>query len=200
MDDLPWSRFSAVAIGPSLLHPCLHSACNNHYHAMLLTLKQLHRHGYRRVGLVLDPRVDERHQQKYQAAFWHHTRRLGLPAINPLLTSEYEVAEFRRWWRREKPDAVLSDDEAVLAKLERMQLNAPRDLGFACLSLDTRPGVAGVDTAPESIAGFAVERLAAMLVCGETGIPEVPTSTMLNGLWVEGRTLRSVPADPDLVG
>lgn len=66
--ELPWERFSCVAIGPSLVSPALHGACGDQYQAAMLALQRLTQFGYRRVGLPIDPDADRRHQGKYQAA------------------------------------------------------------------------------------------------------------------------------------
>lgn len=188
--DLRWDEFAGVAIGPSLVHPTLHSACNNHYQSMLLALDELQTRGYRRVGLVLDPQVDQRHQRKYFAAFSVHG---SGQVVTPLLVSSLDDHGLSDWLERERPDAVVAHDESVKEALCRLRKRVPRDIGFVSL-IRQNPELSGIDTSPEMIAGLAVDRLVGMLHEGETGVPELPTCTMLNGRWVDGTSVRARPA------
>jgi LacI family transcriptional regulator len=193
--ELAWDKFSAVAIGPSLARPVLHSTCNNHYQSMLLALKELRIRGYRRIGLVLDPNVDERHQQKYQAAFWTYTRlNHNELTVEPLISTSLTDLLLQQWLDRVKPDVVLAHDDTVLESIKRLGHRVPRDIAFANLILGSRQDIAGIDTAPEQIAALAVDRLASLLHEAETGLPEMPTCTMLQGAWLDGATVRPVPS------
>jgi LacI family transcriptional regulator len=183
--ELPWEHFSSVSIGPSLTHPVLHSACNNHYQSLLLAMERLEANGYHRVGLVLDPEVDRRHQQKYQAAFF-----MAKPpdAPRPLVATVPSDAELLAWLAAECPDAVLSSDDALLGRLQRLGAAIPGKIGFASLIRTEREGVSGIETWPEQIAGAAVSRLQQMLFENETGVPELAECVMLPGVWVDGET------------
>jgi LacI family transcriptional regulator len=190
--ELAWNKFSSVAIGPSLAWPVLHSTCNNHYQSMLLALTELQARGYRRIGLLLDPVVDERHQQKYQAAFWTYSRiNANAITVEPLITASLTNRLLQQWLDRVSPDVVLAHDETVLESIERLRYQVPRDIAFANLILGTRKDVAGIDTAPEQIAALAVDRVASLLHEAETGLPETSTCTMLQGTWLDGATVRT---------
>lgn len=185
--DLPWDRFSCVAIGPSLVSPALHSACGDQYQAAILALQRLARIGYRRIGLLLDPEADRRHQGKYQAAF-AITRTAKAP--RPLVASQPSDGDIRAWLRREKPEVVVSESDANYDRLRRLGMRVPRKIGYASLVRSGRKEISGVETFPEQIAGAAVIRLQQMLNDNETGVPELPTCTFLPGKWVDGATTR----------
>lgn len=187
--ELPWDRFSCVAIGPSLVSPVLNSACGDQYQAVMLALERLRLLGYRRIGLLIDPDADRRHQGKYQAAI-AFTATAKTP--RPLVASEPSDDDLRAWLRRHKPDVVISDVDANLDRLVRLGVRVPQEIGFASLVRSGRKEISGVETFPEQIAGAAVQRLQQMLYENETGVPELPTCTFLSGKWVDGDTTRQL--------
>ena len=189
---LRWEEFSSVAIGPSLVRPVLHSACNNHYQSMLLALTRLRERGYRRIGLVLDPEVDRRHQQKYQAAFYMEQRSFPTTEarIPPLLTGELTDAVVGRWLTKSRPDVVLGHTDRLWPIIDRLNQRRSTRVAFVSLICNARGRIAGIDTDPERIAAAAVERLNLLLAANETGIPSAPSCLMLDGVWVEGGTIR----------
>jgi len=184
---LPWERFSCVAIGPSLAEPALHSACGDQYQAMILALGHLARRGYRRVGLLLDPEADRRHQRKYQAAF---AITAAARSPRPLIATHPTDSEIRGWLLHEKPDVVLSSEDAVCDRLAGLGLAVPGRIGFASLVRSGRKEISGVETFPEQIAAAELNRLQQLLYENETGVPELPACSMLPGAWVEGTTIR----------
>lgn len=192
--EFPWENFSAVAIGPSLVAPALHSVLNNHYQSMLLALENIAAAGYRRIGLILDPEVDRRHQQKYLAALTIFQTRNRRGAVPPLLSGKPAPGEIRRWLKQHAPDAVLGHDDAVLDWLRGAGIRVPERVAFASLSRGTRRETTGVEAFPEAIAAAAVNRLHQLLQENETGAPELPTCLMLNGIWIAGETLPPRPA------
>lgn len=190
--ELPWERFSCVAIGPSLVDPVLHSSCGDQYQAMVLALDRLRRLGYRRVGLILDPEADRRHQGKYQAAL-AITAPPGAP--RPLIASQPTDAEVRAWLRSQKPDVVISNEDSTFDRLVALGMSVPGKIGFASLVRSGRKEISGVETFPEHIAAAAINRLQQMLYENETGVPERPACVMLPGAWVDGATTRSAAGE-----
>ncbi|MBE7539227.1 MAG: LacI family DNA-binding transcriptional regulator [Opitutaceae bacterium] len=185
--QLPWARFSCVAIGPSLIAPVLNSACGDQYQAIMLALERLRLMGYRRIGLMVHPDADRRHQGKYQAAVAFTATRETPP---PLVAEDPSDDDLRGWLRRHRPDVVISDVDANYDRLTSLGLRVPQDLGFASLVRSGRREISGVETFPEQIAGAAVLRLQQALYGNETGVPELPSCTFLPGKWVDGSTTR----------
>lgn len=182
---LPWERFSCVAIGPSLIDPVLNSASGDQYQAIMLAIERLRRLGYRRIGLLLDPDADRRHQGKYQAAIAISSPS-GSPA--PLVARNPDDDMIKAWLRRQKPDVVISDVDANLDRLRGLGCAVPAKIGFASVVRSGRGEISGVETFPEQIAAAAVNRLQHMLYENEVGVPSLPSCTMLPGSWVDGAT------------
>lgn len=186
--ELPWQRFSCVAIGPSLVSPVLNSACGDQYQAIMLALERLRFLGYRRIGLLIHPDADRRHQGKYQAAI-AYTATPETPT--PLVSANPGDAELRAWLKRYRPDVVISDVDSNFDRLVRLGMRVPQRIGFASLVRSGRREISGVETYPEQIAGAAVLRLQQMLYENETGIPDLPSCSFLPGKWVNGSTTRA---------
>ena len=85
---------------------------------------------------------------------------------------------------------MISDVDANFDRLIQLGVRVPEKIGYASLVRSGRKEISGVETFPEQIAGAAVTRLQQMLYENETGVPELPTCTLLPGRWVEGETVR----------
>ena len=191
--EFPWERFSAVAIGPSLLAPALHGACNNHYQSMLLALEHTTAAGYRRIGLILDPEVDQRHQQKYLAAFtmFQMSKLNAQTRLPPLLITNPSAAEVSRWLEAHAPDVVLCNDDGGRDWLGRGGAAVSEQVGFVSLIRGGNKAIAGIETFPDQIAAVAINRLNQLLHDNETGVPPLQTCVMLSGNWVAGATCQN---------
>ena len=110
----------------------------------------------------------------------------------PLLCQGPELTNLRTWFESEKPDAIVvaGDVEAKVVARD-LDLSIPGPIGFASASKSGPSIFAGMEERPAEIGSTAIGLLASMIQRGERGIPLVPTVTMIKGLWVEGRSVRS---------
>jgi len=68
-----------------------------------------------------------------------------------------------------------------------MGLSIPRDVAFVDVFLENPDGTtAGVRQNHETVGAVAVEILAAQLQYNKFGIPEIPTTTFVEGTWFGG--------------
>lgn len=187
---MPWDRFSAVAIGPSLVHPQLHTARTNHYQVIQLALERLRALGYHRIGFVVDLQVDRRHQKRFEAAFYLDQLEHAKPKerLAPLIENQFTPDRLRSWLIKKKPEVIIHHDDKLLAAIEALGFSVPHDFGFVSLNRLGDPRVSGVEIPPEDIAASAVDRLDLMLRENETGVPERPTSIIIDGMWFAGAT------------
>ena len=189
---LDWSRFAAITFGRTLASPVFHNVDNDHFRSLAVLMRQLKRLGYRRPGFASWPRIHESNDRAWTAAFGAYQ---GLPPrdqIPVFMHQPWTPEAFRQWFLDYKPDVVVTHDETLLGWIENWGLKVPRDVGFVLAAKhgEASPRCSGIDENSEMVAEVAVNVLVDMINRGETGIPRQPISTMVEGRWIEGDTLR----------
>jgi hypothetical protein len=98
-----------------------------------------------------------------------------------------------KWFRAEKPDAVIAAHDFACRNIAT-SLRQPLSgrVGFVSANKEGGSIIAGIEERPEEIGASAIDQLAAMTLRGERGVPTVPKTTMVEGEWVEGRSIRLV--------
>lgn len=189
---LEWSRFSTVVIGYSVASPTLHMVCPNQYRSMKLAMERLIERQYGRIALVMLRASDERVDHNWLAGYLVMQQALA-PAdrLQPLLLERWDEKQFVAWLRREKPDAVLSKCAEVLPALRRMGFRLPQDLGVAFLTrVKSSREMAGIDERPLEVGAAAIDYLVGLQRQNERGVPNRPRRLLIEGEWVDGRTVR----------
>jgi len=192
--QLPWKDFPAVCIGLSHTRPRLHLTAHHHCRSARLAVDQLVRRGYRRIGLILLARANERVEHGWLGGYLaeEHGSRSFPP---PLILRRWDVTQIRRWYRRHRPDAIITRHLELPETLEKMGVVVPDDVGVAFLSVPTRSGdLAGIDENAQAVGAGAMAMVADMITRGEKGIPAAPQRLLFEGAWVDGRTVRPLPA------
>ncbi|HEY0945321.1 MAG TPA: LacI family DNA-binding transcriptional regulator [Opitutaceae bacterium] len=195
--QLDWSRFASVGI--SVPQPSLNLAtvCNDHYFSSLQVVRECHRRGYRRPGLVMLRGHNERFQGRWTAGYLvARTFLSDLASIPPLLIESWkETARILKWIRRERIDVLVGAGMENLETLVKgAGLRVPEDIGLAALSVPA-PGHAhaGVYQNGRLIGENAMDLLISMVERNERGLPLQAVTMMVEGCWNEGRTLRPRP-------
>ncbi len=194
LTNLDWSNFSGIYTDYIIEHPALHSVSPDHYRSLLAALQRLVDLGYRQPGIYLQKHQDERLQFRWGAAFRvFQDNHPEIKAMPPLIVDTYSKDDFVRWFKRHKPDVVLSHNGEALDWMESCGARVPENAGFVCLNvwMKTRP-CAGLDLQPRTLGARATELLISQLQHNETGIPEWPSTTTIPARWVEGPTLRDL--------
>ena len=189
---LDWTQYAGVYTDYVIERPALHCVCCNHYRSTMSLIARLIERGYRRPGLYVEIGRDQRTQHRFSAAFRSSQETCaGLEIVPPLIVAGRDRAEFEAWFRRHKPDVVLSHFTEIIEWMEACGARVPQTHGFASLNLlyKTRP-CAGLDQQPRELGARAVEMLIAQLQRNERGVPAWPTTTTIPARWVEGPTIR----------
>ena len=199
-----WSKFSAVTIDAFPQERTLHSVSNDRFAAMRLAMRHVKAAGYRRVGLALPAQWDASADLAWSAGFLVEQRSVPLAdQVPPFIFPEAEPdstktqvdllasrAAFEDWWDRFRPDALISTEAFVKPHLDAMGVSIPRDLAFADLSVQHSDGaLAGVRQNRHRVGEVAIEILARQLQQNVFGIPEFPTSTLVENTWLDGASL-----------
>ncbi len=179
---------TGVTIGTSFHHPVMHRVSPNHFQGAQLACDQLRAKGFRRIGFVLSPEMDERVDGKWLGAFL--ARQHAWPVserVPPLLAGSDGEMEFKKWRARHLPDVFLIAEAHVLSWLQTTTKGGSDDIPVTWLVIETVARKAwGIDYQAERIGGAAVELLLGQIHRNERGSPAVPHTVLLDGVWVEG--------------
>jgi LacI family transcriptional regulator len=111
--------------------------------------------------------------------------------VRPLISHEHDRAKFVAWFTRHRPDVVIvSQAKPVRGWLAELGAEVPRDVGLVELRCyDPAADHAGVYYDPAKTGALALEMLIGMMHRQERGVPEIPHEVLLQGVWIEGKTL-----------
>ncbi|WP_043581983.1 LacI family DNA-binding transcriptional regulator [Geminisphaera colitermitum] len=187
----PWQDFAAVTFGYSIVEPKLHSVASAQYRAAFATTKEVLARGYKRVGLSMEAGHDQRTDHNYLAGYLAAWELYGKGRHVPVC-AEWQS---RSWFERHRPDVILTPVYSGWEKvLETLGVKVPDEVGIACPSLaSSDETVSGMREDNEQIGAAAVDFLVSALHRGERGIPAHPQRVLVEGTWVEGKTLRPRP-------
>ncbi len=192
--SFPWEHYSCVTLGYSLAKPQFHTVATSQYKAALMTMRELKKLGYQRIGFVFSANYNERSDFNSLAGFLVESFDLRSSMLHArMLTAGYQddPGLFLNWFKKNAIDAIVTPHLRIVEILDACGLNAPRDLGVACLSLDTPDGpLSGVYENPLEVGKAAVDFLVPMVQRGERGIPKIPQRLHIQGTWIPGKTVR----------
>lgn len=186
-----WTQFASVALGYSIVDPPLHRIVLNVTQAMLDTVRQLKRLGFRRMALHLEVQHNERSGRLYPMAFWEFQKTLPESLrIEPLFYRRWNKTEFMRFVKTFEPDVILSDHDSALQALREGGFDVPGDIGFVHLTRHGGPlSYTGVRYDGQLVGAAAIDLVIEQLQNDETGPPTVPKTVVIEGEWVEGATV-----------
>jgi len=201
-----WQNFCGVKIDYFPHQPVLFNVTNNQCDIIRLAMQKAAHAGYSRIGFVMHRGWDHSVDHLWTAGFLceqqHYPASDRVPAfifpepepIDAWLNESVapvavEPLAFERWFNRHRPDVIISKGSFVLQQLKAMGLSIPRDVAFVDVFLENPDGTtAGVRQNHETVGAVAVEILAAQLQYNKFGIPEIPTTTFVEGTWFGGLT------------
>jgi len=192
IEDFPWSRYAGVYGDYIIDRPPLHSVCPGHFRAMVMLLQKLESLGYRRAGLVLEQSQDSRLFNQWEAAFTTYNQHNDhIENVPPMIATKVVRADFMDWFRRERPDVVISHHFVVTDWMAACGAKVPETHGYCCLNtkLNTVP-CAGIDLQPELLGARGIELVVAQLLRNEYGAPKFASNTSVPARWIDGPTLR----------
>jgi LacI family transcriptional regulator len=181
-----WSRFAAIKIDYFPHHPGLHNVTNNQFQIIRLAMQKVREAGYRRIGMVMDEGWDITVDHRWQAGYtWEQQFHAVCDRIPPYLLPNKIL--FRDWLEKYRPEVIISKAEFVQPLFAQLNLSVPRDINFVDIFLENCPGkIAGVRQNHKTVGALAMELIASQLQQNKFGIPEIPTTTFVEGTWFDG--------------
>jgi LacI family transcriptional regulator len=193
--QLNWASIIAVATTTTANPLNLHRVLPHNFYNLEMLMQALVDRSFKRVGLLY---WDKLEQRQMWAATSVYARYAFLEAkVEPLPPFQWHWREddgLRRqrlaaWMQRTQPEIVLGFNRYCLDLLQEVSgLRVPEDLGFASYG-DCDAGLAGIDQYPKRVGAAAIDLLSAHVQRSETGLPQHPKTTLIEGCFVEGTTL-----------
>jgi len=178
---LDWTRFFGVALDHSLTGVSVHRVTDHHAADMATALGRVKEAGWRRPGLVLDPRNNDRTLEMRLGAYLARVTHDFPEAPPPLLVASgtQRLAAVRGWMKTHRPDGILSTErglEDVIGK------ETPLVSLTNYTQAEKHPGIL--------IDGEGVGRTAAFLLFSllenpRTGTGLRPQTILIEGRWQE---------------
>lgn len=181
-----WDKFTAVKIDYFPHRPVLHNVTNSQLQIVRLAMQQTIAAGYSRIGFVMDEGWDISVDHLWLAGYlWEQQRLPKADRLPPFLMPGEQ--SFADWYKQNRPEVIISKASFVLPQLEALGLQVPRDVAFVDIFLEEFDGkVAGVRQNHRVVGEIAVEILAGQLQQNKRGVPEIATTTFVDGTWFPG--------------
>jgi DNA-binding LacI/PurR family transcriptional regulator len=193
---LRWEHFASVRLGVPLPALTLTTVCNDHYFSVVQVVRECHRLGYRRPGLVALRGHLERFHGRWEGGMLVSRHLLsGLrPTASLRLESWEDLTPLGPWLKREQPDVIISPSADVLQPhLRRLKYAVPRQVGLASLACPRQgDALSGTWQNGALIGATGMDTLISMLERNERGLPAQAHTVMVEGIWNPGRTLRKL--------
>lgn len=195
-----FDHYAIVTQGVSVRTMC-HRVVNNAYNDTRQVLNRVFQMGYRRPGLILSNYEHQRGAHANLSAYvgwWQHhlgTRR----AIPVLRLDTIDSKLVLRWLKAHVPDVVIivHDANAISAFnaiLKENRIRVPADLGVAALTQILQGSrLSGIEEDQPLMGAWAIELLVSRIMNRDLGIPKKPRIEMIEGIWVDGGSLRPQP-------
>ncbi len=212
---LDWEHFAGVKIDFFPHKPALHNVTNNQSAIIRLAMRRTMAAGYKRIGFVMHRGWDHSVDRFWSAGFLveqdslpeeHRIPMCLFPEAEPvhlwINQSQGEIScspkIFKQWFNKWKPEVIISRGAFVLPRLEEMGLRVPEDVAFVDVFNEDQTGeIAGVRQNHRAVGAIAVQTLAGQLTQNRRGIPTIPTTTFVDGTWVDGKSLPPPPAEDE---
>ncbi len=165
------------------------------FYNLRLCFSKIRKFGYQRIGLVYSKYLDTEAQGRVYAGYLfeqaHLPAAMQIPAIFLDRFKEGRPAEFDRWMKKYRPEAIICVNPVVKSWVEKMGFRVPENIGLANLNLvEDVIGWNGVFEQHEQIGAASVDLLIGQLSRSELQTPREPRKIFIPGIWVDGHTLR----------
>ncbi len=201
--SLDWSSFALAMIEHTFVEPRLHKVCNDEFSTVGRLIQKLLDYGFGRIGIAMQSLADE-HANHFWLAGYQTFQSLTTPRhrIPHLITPQWTRETFLKWYRRWKPEAIITISGDVVTWLRDARLRVPEDVSCATLYWkQDRAYMSGYYQNHELMAAAAVDLVAGQLNRNERGLPPSEKTTLIQAVWREGETVqpkRAIEESPAL--
>ncbi|MEO5914380.1 MAG: LacI family DNA-binding transcriptional regulator [Luteolibacter sp.] len=192
--DFPWSEYSIVRFGRSLLEPACHIVTADQISNTMLAVQKIHERGYQRIGYVATEGEFSKRGVQFELGFFGGQRLIRDPNPIPVLiqreaSSSDPKPALKTWLKKYKPDAIFTPDPKIPALLAELGYEIPGDMGLAATSILDGKLDSGIDQHPEEIGRVGFLMLNSLINDRARGIPPIFRQILVEGSWVDGKSL-----------
>ena len=190
---MKWSRYACVGTGYGWAPQQFDRVAHDHDQNVVTAFQNLAGLGYTRIGMSIPEFFANGRGARWLDGLLLCQHRLPEERrIPPFVSSDQEdsFSKFHQWHARWRPDAVLTLYGHERKWLEAMDLKIPRDAGLACVIRPPGSFFAGIDDRYDEIGAAAVELVASKIAFNQYGVPKHPRLILIEGRWVNGKSLR----------
>ena len=184
---LDWANYSVVVATSSIVSPDFVRIGANYYHNARLLCAELAARGFRRPGFVGTPTFGIRTNGAFISAAAMHAMECGARPVRPLVPVDSKAIkdEFRTWFAREKPDAVIACAGEIVPEIRKSIADGPcAKIPVFCTSVDpANPICEGIDERHELVGHNAIEVLTGMVNRSEKNLTTAHMRTLVEGRW-----------------
>lgn len=203
--NIRWENYASVAVSHTWRYPAVNRVSTYHTQSMVKSYDALLRRGCRRIGFC-QPTLSQIHEipslwmAGYLMSQWEFS---DLPKLEPFVGTVHDTSDedFRRWFKRWKPDALITAIGDEAPRLQSMGISGHRQDGkgvqITCLNRPQNSPFPGIDESHEILGRKACEVVINQLVHNQHGFPEHPTEVLVPGTWIDEPSVgRSLPLRP----
>ncbi len=195
---LKWDHLACVSLGGTLLAPSLHQVIGDMNFNLMLALKVLRRHGYRRIGICLPEQVIWFAHREIRSTAHHFVATAAKSdRVPPLFYKGEKDADLfdskkqvQAWVFRHKPDVVVGTSSRLMNWVKATGASVPEDVGIVHLAVDDDlPDWAGIHSNRREMGATAAEWVISLVQNHRFGVPKIGLNTLVRGSWQPGWTL-----------
>ncbi|MCC5850107.1 MAG: LacI family DNA-binding transcriptional regulator [Verrucomicrobia bacterium] len=184
--------FEVMTLGPTAVYARHHTVQADFWENFQLLWGELRARDYKRIGLYLPQNTVWRTGGAWLGGYLEHQHEdRKVAAIAPLLHGGENRGEFMAWYKRHRPDVIISVNAWPLEWLREAGISMPETVGLALVSV-ANTECAGVDSRPAR-QGERIAEMAEILI-HQRIIRFNPSDATLRmhvpGAWRDGTTLR----------
>ncbi len=199
-----WENFCAIRFGLSARSPDAHVVSSDQLRMVMMAIGKIHEYGYERIGFIVPKDTDIQLGGSFSGGYFASQHMYGLKVkLPPLMTDtvveekdpKRTLKEFEVWYKKNKPDAILTTVASTRDHLRALHLSVPGDVALAGTSVGDLNISAGIDQNSFEIGRTAVETLISLINNNDRGRPAVPRRILIEGFWQDGDSLPPRRAD-----
>jgi len=196
---IEWQHFCTCAIGYFENNGPHHTVFYDNFQCIQQLMHKLLERGYRRIGFVTDKLNEERGRHMWSGSF-HNFQQRRLPKKNQipilrvspqLLDEDRDLQALLGWYKRYRPEVIVGFKAKSLEALSTIGYKVKEDFSYVTVNWDVNiTDVSGYYQNLQHIGEVAVEIVAGRLYRNERGFPSQNRTTLVQGIWKEGKTLK----------